>query len=137
MKIFEEIYRNTMADIPRFCASNGWFENFLKRKNLVLQLSRITAKGRVLPKNFRAISLDYFSRNNEIFRKANFNRNLLMNMDQTSVYVDFPSTYTYEESGVKRVKATTAGQEKTRLSAAYTATASGIKKLMIIDKIVF
>ena len=37
-------------------------------------------------------------------------------MDETSIYVDFPSTYTYEESGVKRVKATTAGQEKTRLT---------------------
>jgi hypothetical protein len=26
-----------------------------------------------------------------------------MNMDETSVYVDFPSAYTYEECGVKRV----------------------------------
>ena len=50
-------------------------------------------------------------------------------MDETSVYIDFPSTYTYEECGAKRVKAVTAGQEKTRLSAAFTATASGIKNL--------
>ena len=52
-----------------------------------------------------------------------------MNMDETSVNVDFPSAYTYEECGVKRVKATTAGQEQTRLSAAFTASASGIKNL--------
>ena len=33
-------------------------------------------------------------------------------MDETSIYIDFPSNYTYEECGVKRVKAVTAGQEK-------------------------
>jgi len=32
---------------------------------------------------------------------------LIMNMDETSVYVDFPSNYTYEEKGTKRVKAST------------------------------
>ena len=95
-----------MTDIQPFTASKGWLANFLKRKNLVLR--RITAKGRDLPKNFRALSLEYFSRNNSIFKKANYDRNLLMNMDETSVYVDFPSAYTYEECGVKRVKATTA-----------------------------
>ena len=42
-------------------------------------------------------------------------------MDETSVYVDFPS----EEKGTRRVKAVTAGSEKTRLSMACTCTASG------------
>ena len=60
LAIFEKIYQNHI-DISPFCASNGWFENYLKRKCLVLR--RITAKGRDLPKNFRAISLEYFSRN--------------------------------------------------------------------------
>ena len=110
--IYDNIYRNTTVVSDPFSASRGWLENFLKRKNLVLR--RITAQGRDLPKNFRALSLEYFSRNNVIFKKANFDRNLLMNMDETSVYVDFPSAYTYEECGVKRVKATTAGQEQTR-----------------------
>ena len=34
--IFDEIYRNTTVAIPPFAASNGWLENFLKRKNLRL-----------------------------------------------------------------------------------------------------
>ena len=33
LAIYDEIYRNSTVDIPQFCASNGWFENFLKRKN--------------------------------------------------------------------------------------------------------
>ena len=61
-----------MTDIQPFTASKGWLANFLKRKNLVLR--RITANGRDLPKNFRALSLEYFSRNNSIFKKANTSR---------------------------------------------------------------
>jgi hypothetical protein len=34
-----------------------------------------------------------------------------MNMDETSVYVDFPS----EEKGTRRVKAVTAGSEKNKI----------------------
>jgi hypothetical protein len=48
-----------MTDIQPFTASKGWLANFLKRKNLVLR--RITAKGRDLPKKFRALSLEYLS----------------------------------------------------------------------------
>jgi hypothetical protein len=40
---------------------------------------------------------------------------------------DFPSYYTYEKIGTRRVRATTAGGERTRLSAAFTACADGQK----------
>ena len=56
LTIFDEIYRNATVYVPRFCASNGWFENFLGRKKLVLR--RITAKGRDLPKKIRAVTLE-------------------------------------------------------------------------------
>ena len=98
--LYPEIYKKSV-DIPSFCASNGWFENFLQRYNLVLR--RITAKGRDLPKNIRAISYDWFAKCNEIFKKALFNRRLLMNMDETSIYIDFSSSYTYEESNVSKL----------------------------------
>ena len=49
--------------------------------------------------------------------------------------VDVCANYTYEECSVKRVKAVTAGQEKTRMSAAFTATADGkIFKLINLQK---
>jgi hypothetical protein len=40
--------------------------------------------------------------------------------------VDF-SNYTFAKKGSRRVKATTSGNERTRLSAAFSSTASGLK----------
>jgi hypothetical protein len=51
----------------------------------------------------------------------------LLNMDETAIYLDRPSNYTYSKIGEKRVKASTAGGERTRLSAAFTAAANGYK----------
>ena len=51
-------------------------------------------------------------------------------MDETSIYLDFPSNYSYAKCGEKRIKANTAGGERTRMSAAFTASATG-KKLPI------
>ena len=62
--LFPDVYKNSV-DIPGFCASDGWLTNFLRRYKLVLR--RITAKGRDLPKNIRAISLEWFAKCNEIF----------------------------------------------------------------------
>ena len=91
--IYPIVYKNSV-NTPSFCASNGLLDNFLQRFNLVLR--RITAKDRDLPKNIRSISLEWFATCNELFKKALFNRRLLMNMDKTSIYIDFPSNYTYE-----------------------------------------
>ena len=56
-------------------------------------------------------SFEYFSKFHEIFKKANYSRDLLMNMDETSVYEGFPSYHTYEECVGRRVIAITTGQE--------------------------
>ncbi len=48
-------------------------------------------------------------------------------MDESSIYLDAPSAYTYDVKGTKRVKANTTGNEKTRLSAAFSAAADGVK----------
>ncbi len=47
-------------------------------------LRRITAKRRDLPKNIRAISLEWLAKCNDIFKKALLNRRLLLNMDETT-----------------------------------------------------
>ncbi|CAF1002537.1 unnamed protein product [Brachionus calyciflorus] len=54
----------------------------------------------------------------------------VINMDETSIYLDFPSNYTYDSKGARRVKSNTNGCERTKISAAFTATAEG-KKLPI------
>lgn len=48
-------------------------------------------------------------------------------MDETCIYLDCPSNYTYSAKEVRRVKASTAGGERTRLSACFTAAANGQK----------
>ncbi|CAF0978294.1 unnamed protein product [Brachionus calyciflorus] len=46
-------------------------------------------------------------------------------MDETSVYLEFPSNYTYSTKGARKVKANTTGAERTRISAGFTAEADG------------
>ncbi|CAF0993293.1 unnamed protein product [Brachionus calyciflorus] len=55
-------------------------------------------------------------------------------MDETSIYQDYPANYTFDEKVVKRVKAVTTGAERARISACFTATASG-EKLPIYIKV--
>ena len=43
-------------------------------------------------------------------------------MDHISIYIDPEARTTYSEIGSKRVLATTAGQEQTRVSIAFSAT---------------
>ena len=51
----------------------------------------------------------------------------IVNMDETSIYLDFPGKYSYAKKGSRRVKATTTGNERTRISAAFTFAANGTK----------
>ncbi|CAF0902923.1 unnamed protein product, partial [Brachionus calyciflorus] len=59
MQLFKTIYENTPESNIEFKASNGWFENFCTRKDLVLR--RITSSGRDLPKNTIDILKQFFS----------------------------------------------------------------------------
>lgn len=52
-------------------------------------------------------------------------------MDETCIYLDSPSNYTFSPIGVRRVKANTTGSERTRQSLAFTA-ASNLTKLPIL-----
>ena len=67
----------------------------------------------------------------------NFSESQIINMDESSINLDAPSSYTYDVKGTKRVKANTTGNEKTRLSAAFSAAADGFKLpvFAIIDEL--
>ncbi len=117
LKIFESCKESN----KEFCASNGWLLNFAKRHNLALR--RISSTGRDLTTNGVDVVKKFFvSLENKVK-----NHREIFNMDETSIYLDFPSNYTYAKKGSKRVIAQTTGNEKTRLSAAFTATADGEK----------
>jgi len=73
-----------------FRASNGWLQNFLKRKHLVRR--RITTSGRDLPRNAGQLVRDLLESSSK-YRTPDFSRQSLVNMDETSIYLDDSSLY--------------------------------------------
>lgn len=123
LKIADEIYEDNS-----FLASTGWFQNFKRRKHISFR--RISSSGRELGSAFIGL-VQEFTRENSLL---NVNRDLgsIFNMDETSIYLDFPSPYTYDKRGSKRVKAATSGHEQTRISAAFCASADGTKLPILV-----
>ena len=59
--------------------------------------------------------------------KHSYSTSQIVNMDESAIYLDSPSNYSYARLGSKRVKASTAGAERVRLSSAWAGTASEFK----------
>ena len=95
-------------------------------------LRRISTTGRDLPANTYDICRRWLDDWFVIFNQLGRDPSKIYNMDETSIYLDFPSSYTFEKKGKRRVKAVTAGSERTRLSAAFTASADGRKSKIYI-----
>ncbi|RNA41867.1 Pogo transposable element with [Brachionus plicatilis] len=57
-------------------------------------------------------------------------------MDETSIYLDSHRTTTYEQSGFKRCPAVTTGKEQTKVSIAFSASASSkkLKPMILIPR---
>ena len=87
----------------------------------------MTTTGRELPNNAVALIKSFLAEAARIRIEMNYIFNKIYNMDETSIYLDYPSNYTYAYSGAKRVKANTGGGERTRISAAFGASATGQK----------
>ncbi|CAF1042361.1 unnamed protein product [Brachionus calyciflorus] len=125
-KALEMSVRHGVND--RFKASQGWLRNFLRRNNLVLR--RITSKGRSLPQNSIETINQFISKCAD--ETSGVNKDEIYSMDETTIYLDSPSNYTYETRGANRINAKTAGCEKTRLSLAFGASAKGSKLPLVI-----
>ncbi|RNA08703.1 fukutin isoform X4, partial [Brachionus plicatilis] len=85
-------------------------------------LRRITTTGRDLPHNSQAVIKEFIDNCNDLF--TNVNRAQIVNMDEIGVYLDIPSNYTYDYRGAKRVKASTSGNERSRMSLAVSSAAN-------------
>jgi transposase-like protein len=106
-----------------FKCSNGWFENFLKRKDLVIR--RVSSSGRVLPQNnINNIKEFIKTANNECVNK---HKSAIFNLDQTSIYLDMPRKQTYAQKGSEKVIVQHTGSVKTRMSVLFSASADGVK----------
>jgi hypothetical protein len=81
-----------------FKASDGWLLNFLKRNKWVLR--RITTSGRDLPDNSIETILNFLVEMKQHFIDGKIDFDSIINMDETSIYLDFPSNYTYDASSL-------------------------------------
>jgi hypothetical protein len=116
-----------------FSASNGWLSRFMKRKRLTIR--RITTSGRELPRD-APIKINEYLGDCEPYMQMDFDRDSLLNADETSIYIDPPTRQSVALIGSRRVDAVTTGQQKTRVSVCFTATASGtkLKPLILIPR---
>ncbi len=103
--LFNEVYQNPAESSLDFRASNGWFSNFCKRHRYTLR--RITTTGRELPSTTIEIIKKFFSDWQKITNSFEFSRDKIVNMDETAIYLDNPTNYTFDRIGTRRVKAVT------------------------------
>ena len=89
-----QILRETDQYDGTFFASDGWLRGFLQRKDYTLR--RITTTGRDLPSDFLE-TIEKFHKECEFnfIDDDEFDPNALINMDETSIYIDKPSNYSY------------------------------------------
>jgi len=111
--------------ISSFRCSDGWLNRFFKRNKLSLR--RITTSGRDLPSDSEELIKSFIDGCCFQILRNNIASNKIVNMDEASIYLDSFSEYTYDERGKRRVRATTTGNEKTRISVLFSATAAGRK----------
>ena len=108
-------------------ATNGWLRRFLKRKHLAIR--RITTSSIDFPKNCSDIEESFIQECKNKLLIDSVDKN---SMGETSIYLDFAKDITYEVKGTRRVRATTTGNEITRLSIAFSVTAEGQKLKALI-----
>ncbi|RNA01128.1 pogo transposable element with KRAB domain-like, partial [Brachionus plicatilis] len=126
LEIHKRLYRGNISDNKNgFSASDGWLYGWLDRHNKTLR--RVTTSGRDLPADYLEVIASFLTESIKQVRLLDLNRARVFNMDETSIYLDCPSRYTFADRGAKRVKVDTNGGEMVRISAAFTASACGLK----------
>ena len=145
-------------NLINFLGSRGFLYNFLNRNSYSLRLKlrfyiynsslalpcqiinfssinivqnrRVTTHGRG-PKESAMADIDAFF--HTCNRKlSSVCLDAIYNMDEISIRLDSPLNRTYERIGTKRVAATTTGNEMTRLSVAFCASANGTKLPLLV-----
>ena len=120
----------TRKDIKRFAAgtysitaSDCWLNGFLKRNGLTLRL-RTTSKEVTTPK-MCSIANEY--RRRLVPLLSLHPRSLLLNMDESPIFLDCPANRTIDEVGAETVEIGSTKHEKDRVTAVLCVTAAGDK----------
>ena len=92
-------------------ASFSWIQRFMSRYNLSLR--RISGSGRSFPSDTKNIIQNYLEELHRIMLDNNFTSNQVF--DETSFYMDMPSSYTFAHVGDRKTYAKSIGKGKNRL----------------------
>ena len=113
----------TLSHDENFNASNGWLEKFLLRHNLVSRRSTATCQKE--PEEYAEKIVEYLLFVEQ--RRRTSNHTYIYAADETAVYLDYSSSLTLENKGVREVPVKTSGHDKLHVTVMLTARSDGIK----------
>ena len=118
------------TDVQIFCASRGWLSRSLVRNKSTIR--RSTTTGQKLPTQLSQKRIDFILYNKRHRESYQFGSSIIVNMDETLMWADMPSSTTITEKGSKTVPINSTGHEKYRLTVCLAARADGTKLLPLI-----
>jgi len=112
----------TLSIDENFKASNGWLEKFLLRHNLFSRRPTTTCQE---PEEYAEKIVDYLLFVEQKRRTSNYT--YIYAADETAVYLDYSSSLTVENKGVREVPVKTSGHDKFHFTVMLTARSDGFK----------
>ena len=113
----------TLSHDENFNASNGWLEKFLLRHNLVS--CRPTTTCQKEPEEYAKKIVEYLLFVEQRRRTSNYT--YIYAAEETVVYLDYSSSLTLENKGVREVPMKTSGHDKLHVTVMLTARSDGFK----------
>ena len=120
----------TLSIDENFKASNGWLEKFLLRHNLVLH--RPTTTCRKEPVEYAEKIVDYLLFVEQRRLTSNYMHTYIYAANETVIYLDYSSSLTVENKGVREVPMKTSNHDKLRVTVILTARSDRFKCLPCI-----
>lgn len=119
--------------IGDFKGGANWVYKFMKRNNLSVRAR--TTVGQHLPDNWEQKIQDFQEFVLREVDKLKLSPESIINMDEVPLSFDIPATRSVSQSGVKTVRVTTTGNERTCFTVVLACSANGTKlKPMVIFK---
>ncbi|MEL7341299.1 MAG: hypothetical protein AAGM67_12520 [Bacteroidota bacterium] len=109
--------------LENFTASNGWLYRFTHRHDLTVR--RRTGDGYALPFDYQEQIREMTCKIDELRLQHEIPDDLVLNADETGVFLDAVTTRTIDFKGEKAIRVRSSGKEKSRVTFMVTATLSG------------
>ena len=113
----------TLSHDENFNANNGWLEKFLLHYNLVSRCPMTTCQKE--PEEYDEKIVEYLLFIEQRRRTSNYTH--IYAADKTAIYLDYSSSLTLENKGVREVPVKTSGHDKLHVTVMLTARSDGFK----------